>query len=142
MSPKKYINQEHEVLEKLNEYNKAAGFDPLVPEVEKLKVSDANIDLLLEGKNPEKSFELFDLYRRSKRGIHSITVKRGSPFIFIEYDMNIHPKVDFSKRSHALLYGKRDQSKDFWKSLQLSEEVKYLRIDVRSDFPIISKDVL
>ncbi len=90
----------------------------------------------------EENFQnLFTLYRKSKRGIYSITLKRGVPQVLIEYDLKNHPKLDFSKKSHVLLYGKHEEAFRVWKSLQLNKSIKYLKVDVRADFPIVSKDI-
>lgn len=73
--------------------------------------------------------------------MYSITLKRGSSHVAIEYDLKNHPKLDFSKKTHLLLYGKEEEAFKVWKSLQLNEGVKYLRVDVRQDYPVVSKDI-
>ena len=138
---KKYTTQEQEVLDKLNEYDKAAGIDQVVTDTEKLKVHGFVVPLVLDGKDPEKSFKLFNMYRKSKRGIHSIAFKRGQDHVFIEYHLRDHPNLDFSKKTHVLLYADANRSFDIWKSLQLNEQSRYLKIDVRSDFPVVSKEI-
>jgi len=138
---KKYTTQEQEVLDKLHEYDKAAGIDKVVTDVKKLRVRPSVVSSILDGNNPEKTFELFNLYRKSKRGIHSIEFKRGQDVVFIEYHLSDHPHLDFSKKTHVLLYADKNRSFDIWKSLQLNEQCRYLKIDVRSDFPVVSKEI-
>ena len=140
MQPK-YINQEHEVREKLNEYNKTIGYDPAIPEVDKIRISEKSVDLLLEGQSPEEGYELFNMYRRSRRWMYSITVKRGSPFIYVEYHIDNHPRVDFSRKSHMLLYGSKDKSFSTWKTIPFAQGIKYFKVDIRSDFPVVSKTI-
>jgi hypothetical protein len=135
MSPQ--INlQDIEVQNRIDEYNKQAGRIEGETETERIAVPHDVVDLLLRG-DEERSFPVWNNYRRSRRWIHSISFSRGNEYIDISYNRDERPVINLKTPSGQLLYGPVEDCRRAWRNLRRQDETDSITVDVSSPRPQI-----
>lgn len=128
--------QEQEVELRVKEENKLAGIAPIY--VEKVNFPEGFLDNLLDG-DRELSFSTWDLLRKSRSNILSVTLDRLSG-VSIERARSSKDVSRMPGQCRDLLYGNKFDCQAAWDNVQRSNSFS-IKVDVRLPYPTVIIEV-